>query len=205
MGKSITDLCSVTTVGLDLAKHVFQGHGVDASGRVGSRLGKEQRASHSQLDAAADAMESSAPCRPSSAAIGALTDWAKLSTSAARVTCWRSATATKTRSCSSVIGSTLSGYRRRLYEGRLKALRNRPPPRIIAPGFPLRAVVGACHDRRRRRHSISEAGLRHSRESLGRPPRRLAPCTYSASSRPRPARRLGVGEAASEPCRRNGR
>jgi transposase len=28
------DLLSVTTVGLDLAKHVFQVHGVDASGRV---------------------------------------------------------------------------------------------------------------------------------------------------------------------------
>jgi hypothetical protein len=34
MGKSITDLSSATTVGLDLAKHVFQVHGVDASGRV---------------------------------------------------------------------------------------------------------------------------------------------------------------------------
>ena len=34
MGKSNTDLSSVTTVGLDLAKHVFQVHGVDASGRV---------------------------------------------------------------------------------------------------------------------------------------------------------------------------
>ena len=34
MGKSITDLSSVTTVGLDLAKHVFQVHGVDAFGRV---------------------------------------------------------------------------------------------------------------------------------------------------------------------------
>ena len=34
MGKSIIDLSSVTTVGLDLAKHVFQVHGVDASGRV---------------------------------------------------------------------------------------------------------------------------------------------------------------------------
>jgi transposase len=34
MGKSITDLLPVTTVGLDLAKHVFQVHGVDASGRV---------------------------------------------------------------------------------------------------------------------------------------------------------------------------
>ena len=34
MGKSITDLSSVTTVGLDLAKHVFQVHGVDAVGRV---------------------------------------------------------------------------------------------------------------------------------------------------------------------------
>ena len=34
MRKSITDLSSVTTVGLDLAKHVFQVHCVDASGRV---------------------------------------------------------------------------------------------------------------------------------------------------------------------------
>jgi hypothetical protein len=34
IGKSITDLSAVTTVGLDLAKHVFQVHGVDASGRV---------------------------------------------------------------------------------------------------------------------------------------------------------------------------
>jgi transposase len=34
MGKSITDLSSVTTVGLDLAKHVFQVHCVDASGGV---------------------------------------------------------------------------------------------------------------------------------------------------------------------------
>jgi transposase len=34
MGKLITDLSSVTTVGLDLAKRVFQVHCVDASGRV---------------------------------------------------------------------------------------------------------------------------------------------------------------------------
>jgi transposase len=34
VGKLITDLSSVTTVGLDLAKHVFQVHCVDASGRV---------------------------------------------------------------------------------------------------------------------------------------------------------------------------
>ena len=34
MGKAITDLSAVTTVGLDLAKHIFQVHGVDASGRV---------------------------------------------------------------------------------------------------------------------------------------------------------------------------
>jgi hypothetical protein len=32
--KSIINLSSVTTVGLDLAKHVFQVHCVDASGRV---------------------------------------------------------------------------------------------------------------------------------------------------------------------------
>jgi len=34
MAKSITDFSTVTTVGLDLAKHIFQVHGVDASGRV---------------------------------------------------------------------------------------------------------------------------------------------------------------------------
>ena len=34
MGRSITDLSPVTTVGLDLAKHVFQVHGVEISGRV---------------------------------------------------------------------------------------------------------------------------------------------------------------------------
>jgi transposase len=34
MGKPITELSSVVTVGLDLAKHVFQVHGVDVSGRV---------------------------------------------------------------------------------------------------------------------------------------------------------------------------
>ena len=34
MGKVITDFSAVTTVGLDLAKHVFQVHAVDASGRV---------------------------------------------------------------------------------------------------------------------------------------------------------------------------
>jgi transposase len=34
VGKTIIDLSSVTTVGLDLAKHVFQVHGVGASGRV---------------------------------------------------------------------------------------------------------------------------------------------------------------------------
>src|SRR5271166_4491284 len=34
MGNSITDLSSVTTFGPDLAKHLFQVHGVDASGRV---------------------------------------------------------------------------------------------------------------------------------------------------------------------------
>jgi transposase len=34
MGKSIIDLSSITTVGLDLAKQVFRVHGVEASGRV---------------------------------------------------------------------------------------------------------------------------------------------------------------------------
>ena len=34
MGKFITDFSTVTTVGLDLAKHVFHVHGVDAVGRV---------------------------------------------------------------------------------------------------------------------------------------------------------------------------
>ena len=47
-------------------------------------------------------------------AIEALTaDCAMLSASAARVTCWRSATATKTRSCSSVMSVTLSACPRR--------------------------------------------------------------------------------------------
>ena len=34
MGKHSSDFSSVTTVGLDLAKHVFQIHAIDASGRV---------------------------------------------------------------------------------------------------------------------------------------------------------------------------
>jgi transposase len=34
MGKSISNLSSVTLVGLDLAKNVFQVHAVDAKGRV---------------------------------------------------------------------------------------------------------------------------------------------------------------------------
>jgi hypothetical protein len=34
IGKSITDLSAVTPVGLDLAKHIFQVHGVDVSGRI---------------------------------------------------------------------------------------------------------------------------------------------------------------------------
>ena len=34
MEKFSTDLASVTTVGLDLAKHVFQVHCIDAAGRV---------------------------------------------------------------------------------------------------------------------------------------------------------------------------
>ena len=34
MEKSITNLNSVTAVGLDLTEYVFQVHGVDASGRV---------------------------------------------------------------------------------------------------------------------------------------------------------------------------
>jgi transposase len=34
MGKAKVDLTSVTTVGLDLAKHVFQIHAVDADGKI---------------------------------------------------------------------------------------------------------------------------------------------------------------------------
>ncbi len=34
MGESIKNLSSVTTVGLDIAKNVFQVHGVDAKGAV---------------------------------------------------------------------------------------------------------------------------------------------------------------------------
>jgi tRNA/tmRNA/rRNA uracil-C5-methylase (TrmA/RlmC/RlmD family) len=32
MGKSISNYSSVTTIGLDIAKNVFQVHGVDAKG-----------------------------------------------------------------------------------------------------------------------------------------------------------------------------
>jgi transposase len=34
MGKSIRNLSTVTTIGLDIAKNVFQVHGVDAAGAV---------------------------------------------------------------------------------------------------------------------------------------------------------------------------
>jgi transposase len=34
MDKTTTDLSAVATVGLDLAKHVFQVHAIDAAGRV---------------------------------------------------------------------------------------------------------------------------------------------------------------------------
>ncbi len=34
MGKSSIDFSAVATVGLDLAKHVFQVHGIDVAGRV---------------------------------------------------------------------------------------------------------------------------------------------------------------------------
>ena len=34
MGKHSIDFSTVTTVGLDLAKHVFQIHAIDASGKV---------------------------------------------------------------------------------------------------------------------------------------------------------------------------
>ena len=34
MSKIVADLSAVTTVGVDLAKHVFQVHAVDASGKV---------------------------------------------------------------------------------------------------------------------------------------------------------------------------
>jgi len=53
--------------------------------------------------------------------------------------------------------------------------------------------------------SISEAGSPDSRRSPGRPSHRLAPCTYSASFRPRPARWRAACEAGSESCRRNGK
>ena len=45
MGKSISDFSSVTTVGLDPAKHVFQIHGIDASGaRCGRQSDEAQQA-----------------------------------------------------------------------------------------------------------------------------------------------------------------
>jgi transposase len=34
MRKSISNLASVTTIGLDLAKQIFQVHGIDAAGRI---------------------------------------------------------------------------------------------------------------------------------------------------------------------------
>ncbi len=34
MGKIAADLSAVTTVGLDLAKHVFQVHAIDAAGQI---------------------------------------------------------------------------------------------------------------------------------------------------------------------------
>ena len=34
MGKVVTDMSAVTIVGLDLAKHVFQVHAINAAGRV---------------------------------------------------------------------------------------------------------------------------------------------------------------------------
>jgi hypothetical protein len=37
MGKAKVDLNSVTTVGLDLAKHVFQIHAVDVDGKIRDR------------------------------------------------------------------------------------------------------------------------------------------------------------------------
>jgi hypothetical protein len=40
MGKARVDLRSVTTVGLDLAKHVFQVHAVDADGKMRRRFAK---------------------------------------------------------------------------------------------------------------------------------------------------------------------
>jgi transposase len=58
MGKSIINLSSVTTVGLDLAKHVFQVHCVDASGCV--VVAKTGDAQESGREAAALSPQSSA-------------------------------------------------------------------------------------------------------------------------------------------------
>src|ERR1700722_6126161 len=84
--------------------------GEDKLGRLSSRqngasLDKKQRAGSVNSMPRPTRWKSFAPWRPSSAAIEELTaDCAMLSASAACVTCWRSATATKTRSCSSAMG-----------------------------------------------------------------------------------------------------
>jgi hypothetical protein len=59
MGKSITDLSSVATIGVDLAKHVFQVHGVDASAGVDRRSDEAKQAAGEPggVDASQDAAD----------------------------------------------------------------------------------------------------------------------------------------------------
>src|SRR5262249_31631918 len=77
----------------------------------GACLVEKQTARVRELDPPADpAKQRDCMARSSSAAVAALTaDWVRLRASAARVTCSRSATASKIRSCSSVISPFLEG------------------------------------------------------------------------------------------------
>ena len=52
MGNTTTDLSAVATVGLDLAKHVFQVHAVDAEGRIVTTRALRRK----------DVLTSSGPC-----------------------------------------------------------------------------------------------------------------------------------------------
>jgi transposase len=74
MGKSITDLSSVATVGLDLAKHVFQVRGVDASGRVVVEGDPAQQIRRNKL---LEFFASLAPCLVGLEASGSAHHWAR--------------------------------------------------------------------------------------------------------------------------------
>jgi hypothetical protein len=157
----------------------------------GARLGEEQGASLGQLDAAADPVEKfcAVPSfqRSDRGADSRLSDVKRLG-GARDMLAFRDGD--EDPEVFERHGLTLSGQDRpRLNEDRREG--------------PCRSAFSSS--RAARGASISEAGSPDSRQSPGRPSRRLAPRTYSASSRPRPAKRRGIGEAAPEPCRRNDR